>query len=243
MQESIINIWYYKNKLFWYFIYDQINIIICFQNQRLERRRVMSNNTNTATGSAKVSNSSAIKNVVLAAAFAALTLLATSVLKIPTPTMGYIHIGDTFVILSGIFLGPLLGGLAAGIGSGLSDLLGGYPVWAPGTFVIKFLTAMVAAFVFKAFEKAAASKNKKLFVAAVPISGVIGEIVMVIGYFFYNIIMMIFANGGASDVTFAAAAVESAAEIPFNLVQAAVGIVLSTILYPIIKKAMNAFTR
>lgn len=201
----------------------------------------MSDNVKTAVKTKNTSSSSTVRNIVLIAAFAALTLLATSILKIPTPTMGYIHIGDTFVILSGVFLGPLAGGLAAGIGSGLSDLLGGYPVWAPGTFVIKFLTAMVTAFIFKAFEKAATSKNKKLFPAAVPVSGVIGEIVMVIGYFFYNIIMLIFANGGASDVTFAAAAFESVAEIPFNLVQAAVGIVLATILYPILKKAMKAF--
>lgn len=202
----------------------------------------MSDNSKTVTGTVKASDSGAIKNIVLTAAFAALTLLATSVLKFPTPTMGYIHIGDTFVILSGVFLGPLAGGLAAGIGSGLSDLLGGYPVWAPGTFIIKFLTAMVAAFVFKAFEKAASSNEKNLFKGAVTVSGVLGEIVMVIGYFFYNIIMLIFANGGASDVTFTAAAAESVAEIPFNLVQAAVGIVLAAILYPILKKAMKAFS-
>lgn len=201
----------------------------------------MSDNVKAAVKENSATNSSAIKTTVLAAAFAALTLLATSVLKIPTPTMGYIHIGDTFVILSGVFLGPLVGGLAAGIGSGLSDLLGGYPVWAPGTFIIKFLTALVAALVFKAFEKAALSKDNKIFKGAIPISGVAGEIVMVIGYFFYNIIMLIFANGGSSDVTFTIAAVQSFAEIPFNIVQGLVGIILATILYPIIKKATKAF--
>ena len=78
------------------------------------------------------------KTIAVTAMFAALTLLATSVLKIPTPTMGYIHIGDAFVLLSGICLGPIYGGLAAGIGSALADLLGGYVAWVPGTFLIKF---------------------------------------------------------------------------------------------------------
>ena len=69
------------------------------------------------------------ERLVSAAMFAALTLLATSVLKIQTPTFGYIHLGDGLALLSGIFLGPVYGGLAAGLGSALSDLLGGYAVW------------------------------------------------------------------------------------------------------------------
>ena len=88
-----------------------------------------------------------IRDVVMAATFAALTLLATFVLKIPTPTLGYVHIGDTFVILAGIILGPALGAIAAGLGAALADLLGGYAIWAPGTFVIKLLTALVCALV------------------------------------------------------------------------------------------------
>ena len=85
------------------------------------------------------------RNIVMAAMFAALTLVATSVLKISTPAFGYIHVGDTFVILSGIIMGSLLGPFAAGIGAGLADLLGGFAIWAPGTTVIKFLTALVCA--------------------------------------------------------------------------------------------------
>ena len=69
----------------------------------------------------KNSAASSVTLLVTTAMFAALTLLATSVLKIQTPTFGYIHLGDGLVLLAGIFLGPVFGGFAAGIGSALSE--------------------------------------------------------------------------------------------------------------------------
>ena len=71
------------------------------------------------------------KKLIFAALFAALTCVATMIIKVPTPTMGYIHPGDSIVLLSGFLLGPLYGGLAAGIGSMFSDLFGGYFSYAP----------------------------------------------------------------------------------------------------------------
>ena len=64
--------------------------------------------------------------IILAALMAALTCIGTMIIKVPTPTNGYIHPGDGFVLLSGLLLGPIYGSLAAGIGSALSDLITGY---------------------------------------------------------------------------------------------------------------------
>ena len=61
-----------------------------------------------------------IRKLVLAALLAALTAVATMIIRIPTPTQGYIHLGDGMVLICGILLGPGLGALAAGIGSILS---------------------------------------------------------------------------------------------------------------------------
>src|SRR5574344_1143290 len=84
-----------------------------------------------------IMNRSKIQKITITALFAALTFVATMVIKIPTPgTSGYIHPGDALVILSGVFLGPVYGFLAAGLGSMLSDLLGGYFLYAPVTFLI-----------------------------------------------------------------------------------------------------------
>ena len=83
------------------------------------------------------------KSMVFAALFAALACVATMSLHIPTPgTGGYIHPGDAIVVLSGILLGPIYGGLAAGLGSALADLLAGYMVYVPITFIVKAVIAL-----------------------------------------------------------------------------------------------------
>lgn len=90
-------------------------------------------------------NNNNLKRLVLAALFAALACVATMSIRIPTPgTNGYIHPGDAIVILSGVILGPVWGFLAGGIGSALSDLIGGYFMYVPVTFVIKGLIALIA---------------------------------------------------------------------------------------------------
>ena len=90
------------------------------------------------------------QKLVLTALFAALTCVATMVIRIPTPgTGGYIHPGDALVILSGLILGPAYGFIAAGLGSGLSDLIGGYLFYVPATFLIKGLVACLAALAYQ----------------------------------------------------------------------------------------------
>lgn len=63
-----------------------------------------------------------IKRIVTAALLAAMTCIATMIIKIPTPTLGYIHLGDGFVLLCGIVLGPWGGVLAAGIVSSAAGI-------------------------------------------------------------------------------------------------------------------------
>ena len=88
------------------------------------------------------------KKIVMTALFAALACVATMSIRIPTPgTGGYIHPGDAIVILCGVFLDPVSAFLAAGIGSCMADLLGGYFIYVPITFVIKGLVAFSASHV------------------------------------------------------------------------------------------------
>ena len=91
-----------------------------------------------------------LKKLVMAALFAALACVATMSIKIPTPgTSGYIHPGDAIVILAGVVLGPAWGFLAGGIGSAMADLLGGYFVYVPITFVIKGLVSLCSALLYR----------------------------------------------------------------------------------------------
>lgn len=171
--------------------------------------------------------------LMMTAMFSALILLATSVLKIQTPTFGYIHLGETFVLLAGLLLGPLHGALAAGIGSALSDLLGGYLLFVPGTFAIKAATAAVTALCFAAIRKHFFRAQPARSSIAAPISAVPGELIMVVGYFFYNIFVVSVSNGGR---TLSAAFSVAVSGLPFNFVQAGAGIVLAALLYPILSR-------
>ena len=65
------------------------------------------------------------KKIVMAALMAALTV-AGSALRIKVPSIvgtSAFHLGNIMCALSGILLGPWLGGLASGLGSALYDIL------------------------------------------------------------------------------------------------------------------------
>ena len=67
-----------------------------------------------------------ITRLVFGGLLAAVITVSTMVIQIPTPTKGYVNLGDSFVIIAGWLLGGWGGALAAGIGSGLADLFAGY---------------------------------------------------------------------------------------------------------------------
>lgn len=158
------------------------------------------------------------KKMTLCALFAALTCVATMIIKIPTPgTGGYVHLGDAFVVLSGIFLGPIHGGLAAGIGSALSDLLGGYFQYVPITFIVKAVIAIVVYFVYHKLTKPISSSVIRCI-----ISGIFSTLLVALGYFAFEI----FLYGSAAI-----------ASIPANLIQGLSGLVISSLLLPFLSKA------
>lgn len=177
---------------------------------------------------------SSIKKMVTAALLAAMTCIATMIIKIPTPTFGYIHPGDCFVLLSGVVLGPWAGALAGGIGSMFSDIFSGYASWALPTFLIKALTACIAGLLFHRLQHIIQS-NKRRFIALL-FAGISGESIMVIGYFLYEAGLAAFGSGGLTEASLAAGIASSALGIPFNIVQGVTGIILSLLLLPVLRK-------
>lgn len=160
------------------------------------------------------------QRIVLAALFAALVCVATMVVKIPTPK-GYINLGDSIVLLSGWLLSPVYGFFAAAIGSMLADVLLGYTAYAPITFVIKGVMALVAfLFAKKVFKKNCGLTGKL-------VGGLCAELVMVLGYFVYEG----FLYGGEGG--FATALVS----VPFNAIQGAVGMIVGLLLVRVFEKA------
>ena len=79
-----------------------------------------------------------------------LVLCLTFFIRVPVPyTSGYIHLGDSMIYLSVMILGPVYGAFAAGTGSMLADLLGGYAQYAVPTLVIKSLMALCMGLIMK----------------------------------------------------------------------------------------------
>ena len=168
-----------------------------------------------------------IRKLVLAALLAALTAVATMIIRIPTPTQGYIHLGDGMVLICGILLGPGLGALAAGIGSMMADLIGGYMAWVPGTFAIKALTALLGGWLYHRM----AGKGMNT-ITRVVLCGIPAEIIMVLGYFVYEVGMEVVMG---SSMGAAAAAVVLG--VPMNIVQGIAGIIVGAVLLPVLSHA------
>jgi len=165
----------------------------------------------------KIYTKDKILKMCVAAMFAALICVATLLIQVPAPNGGFLNFGDCFILIACWILGPVYGFAAGGIGSMIADLIT-YPVYAPGTFVIKGLIAVAASLVAHAFIK----KNEKLWLVGHITGAVAGECVMIAGYFMYDAVFMRLGFAGAW------------VNMPFNLLQAGFGAVLGVILIQVI---------
>ena len=151
-----------------------------------------------------------IRRLVWASLFTALTAVATMVI-LPVPSLnGYVNGGDAVVIVGAFLLGPVWGAFAAGLGAALADLISGFFIYAPATLVIKALMALAAGAILHGM------KTKKLALPAV-LSSIAAEIIMVAGYFAYELV--IYGPGGAI------------ADLGPNGIQGAFGAVAGTALF------------
>jgi len=140
------------------------------------------------------------RQVAYGALAAALIMVATALIKVPGPVVGYMHIGDGVLFVMAMLLGPRIGALSAGAGSMLADLMAGFGVYAPATFVIK------AAMGYIAGRFASGGFVRRLIVF------VLCEALMSVGYFAFETVLY------GINVAIGS--------IPFNLIQSAFGIVL-----------------
>ena len=135
---------------------------------------------------------------VVTALFAALICLATMLVQIPIPaTGGYANLGDGVILIAAFLLQPWSAVVAAGIGSALADVLSGYVAFVPGTLVIKAGVALIAALLFQ--NKGANSLGGKKLIRMVT-ACVAAEAFMVVGYCFYEAVLMGVGLGAAGGV-------------------------------------------
>ena len=157
------------------------------------------------------------KKIVMAALMAALACVATMIIKIPSPLKGYLNLGDCIVLVAGWILSPAYGFLAAGLGSALADLFSGYVTYAPATFIIKGVMALIAFYGFKLLSNKLGNLPSRI------ISGVAAEIMMISGYFVFEGFLYGF--------------VPSLVNIPANGVQGIAGLIIGVILIKIFEKS------
>lgn len=117
-----------------------------------------------------------ITQFCIAAVFMGLTCIATMLIQIPIP-LGYAHLGDSVILISAYFFGPLVGALAGGIGSALADLLTGFPIWALPTLLIKTLMPLIACGFFSHKKT-----GSNIFSVSVLLGAVVTLLFMAAGY-------------------------------------------------------------
>lgn len=162
-----------------------------------------------------VSSAGRTRTLVMTGLLAALSCVATLVLVVPSPTGGYMNLGDTVVLLGAYLLGPAWGAVAGGVGPALADLLSGYAVYAPATLVIKAVMGLLSGLLYRAL------REKR---GGVLLTGLAGELPMVAGYWLFDALLLGSFAG-------------SAAGIPSNLVQGGFGVAASTLLALALRKS------
>ena len=156
-----------------------------------------------------------IRKLVFAAMLAALVFCATWI-SFPVG-IGNVNLGDAMLLLGSVTLGGPFSVVACALGATLTDLLGGYAVYAPATLVIKALMGVVAILIYKVTSRFSTVVRQLL-------CGVCAELVMVIGYLLY-------------EAFFLSLGVAALVSVPFNCLQGAFGIAVSMLSYGILKKA------
>ena len=112
--------------------------------------------------------------ICMAAIFTALVFVVTAYLHIPTNN-GYIHIGDGLIYLAACIL-PWPYAMAVGAGGALlADCLTGFAIWAPGSVIIKALTALLFT-----------NKSKKIMSVRNQIAMLPATIICAGGYYLYE---------------------------------------------------------
>jgi len=158
------------------------------------------------------------KNIAFTAMFTALVVVATCVIQIPSPAgQGYINVGDTMIFVCAALFNPLSALIAGGIGSALADVIVGYAFYAPYTLLVKGLEGLVAGLIVAALKKI-----KMPFIANCIIAMAAGALCMSVGYFLSETLLGLYNTGFSFGLALA--------NMPFNLLQGAINVVLGAIL-------------
>ena len=155
-----------------------------------------------------------------------LVLAVTFVFSIPISVAGQVFDGgDIMIFIAAWTFGPMVGGIAGGIGSAASDaLMPSTAGFVPFTLVIKGLEGFAAGYLARRFP----SKLK--------ISWIVASTIMVGGYFVTNLFLIAALYGSNSSLN--PGVFSSLLELPFDIAQVTAGGIIARPVSRYLKKAL-----
>jgi len=160
-----------------------------------------------------------VRGLTLNALMAALVFVLTRLVQVPTPTRGYVHLGDVGVVFTALAFGPTVGAIAGGLGTALADLSSGYGMWAPFSLVIHGL---------QGYLLGRLARRGTLNTPQILLLTVVNILVVAGGYLIAGLILV-----GSAAIT----------EVPANALQAFSGNLLGIPLYLAVLKAYPPLKR
>lgn len=171
--------------------------------------------------------------LALVAVLTAVIVVFTLIVRIPT-TRGYINLGDVAICFTAFTFGPWSAFLAGGLGTAFADLISGYAQWAPISFIVHGIEGLAIALLVrsrlrKKRDDDSTGDDNTYDEVVLPLwrkilAGVVGMIIVAGGYF---------VCGGTFISGFSVAALE----IPANLLQSGVGVILGLAVSQAVRRA------
>ena len=177
-----------------------------------------------------------LTRIVFGAVMAAIICVIT-LFRIPLG-QSKVHFANAMCLLAGLLLGPVTGGLSAGLGSALYDVLfGGYDFLnAAITFVSKFAMAWVTAMIFGAWKKKHGNPEFRETVLPLVLSCIAGSLTYVALYMLKTWIFKMYVEPVPVDTI---PSVMVAKLVP-SLINAAFAIVVAPIFYHAVLPALKS---
>jgi len=181
----------------------------------------------------KTANEISTRRIALAGLMAALTVVGSALrITLPLEIAGTtsFHLGNIMCALSGILLGPWMGGLAAGLGSALYDIMNPLYIsecWI--TFLLKGAYGLAAGFI--AYAGGKELRYWKSILASAAGALVYALLYLAKSYFYSGLLL----HGLTSE----AALLATAGKLPATIFNAVIAIVCAPILAAAISKALK----
>lgn len=156
------------------------------------------------------------QKLAFAALLGAMAFAATWI-AFPSPFGGNVNLGDCILLITAWMPLEPWSIFSVSIGAALTDLCAGYAIYAPATFAIKALMVAVAVLIKRGVPKLPTIWRALL-------SGVVAELIMVAGYFAYEILLY-----GVEAALF---------NVPFNLVQGGIAITVAILLSLVLSRTL-----